>query len=765
MSAKIRLLKSNIMKNKSTKLFFKTMSSKFFHKAKSPKLKTDITITKSTSKFSDNNLTNTLYSSKNRDNSLFIGLEDFHKKFVLNKNNFLKTDYLTNFNNSKKKLINLKKSNLSPSIDFSSLEQKQEIIPILKNNKIRTINNDEKIKTQKNSFYSLYDENDKNKNKDKKIQYLFNLNQRNNYMKTLKTVQNKQIKSELYKSENFNEIDNISSNKNINIFKTYNNYNNLSNQTKNKNYLNLEYSTSNDLNKDTYKNNEIHLKNENKNDKTILYYARNNPKLMDKFAYPNYHYSIRIETSQEFFFKTKINIFNKYRKYLNSHAYMEREEKKKMDIDKEIMQERNIKKFEKLFSIYQESLESYLQFLHKKFTEIQDENAHFKKDKYQILGEIEKIKVKIMKGMSRIKEGFSIKYFLTCVKNHTLSPDGFSPEDLKEIENDRLKLNTDYYLVLQPKKQKTKSYRRQSVSNIFLNNYQVKRIQEHSLTKRIKNQERRNSTIIPDKVVNKNFMKKKTKQLIDVKIPKRFKVISTREEFFEHLDFISSEVYNLIIDYNNKYYRNVYLKLELENIIKRSSDSIEHSNYLESQIDLYEKQLHDLKSKNNILVSNYKKLKQNQLQRDVKLLLVIQYIHQIYSNIKKDNKEIIDITKEMVISYGERYYLKMIEQFFFKLFIKVNEIKKRKQNVYDIIKNKLDRKKKKNAFYKYQKLLAEKIEIKINTVLQSAEKIIYKKYRKTNDYRREHKKHKIKKKEVKKSNLELFSEFLDDDSY
>ena len=63
-----------------TKLFFKTMSSKFFHKAKSPKLKTDITITKSTSKFSDNNLTNTLYSSKNRDNSLFIGLEDFHKK-------------------------------------------------------------------------------------------------------------------------------------------------------------------------------------------------------------------------------------------------------------------------------------------------------------------------------------------------------------------------------------------------------------------------------------------------------------------------------------------------------------------------------------------------------------------------------------------------------------------------------------------------------------------------------------------------------------
>ena len=764
MSAKIRLLKSNIMKNKSTKLFFKTMSSKFFNKAKSPKLKTDITITKSTSKFSDNNFTNTLYSSKNRDNSLFIGLEDFHKKFVLKKNNFLKTDYFTNFNNSKNKIINLKKSNLSLSNDFSNLEKKQGLIPILKNSKIRSINYDGKIKTQKNSFYSLYDENDENKNK--KFQYLFNLNQRNNYIENLKTVKNKQINSEIYKSENINDNENMNFTKNINIFKTYNNYNNINNKNKNKNYLNFDYSISNELNKDIHKNNEIFLNKENKNDKTILYYARNNPKLMDKFAYPNYHYSVRIETPQEFFFKTKINIFNKYRKYLNNNAYMEQEEKKKLDIEKEIMEERNIKKFGELLSIYQESLESYLQFLHKKFTEIQDENAHLKKDKYQILGEIERIKVNIMKGMSKVKEGFSIKYFLTCVKNHTLSQDDFSPEDLKEIESDRLKLNTDYYLATQQRKQKRKSSRKQTISNIFINNYQIKRIKEHSLTKRIKPRyERRSSTIIPQKVVNKNFMRNNTRQIDNVKIPKRFKVISTKEEFFEHLDFVSTEVYNLIIDYNNKYYRNVYLKLELENIIKKSSDSLDHSNYLQTQIDIYEKKLHDLKSKNTILVSNYKKLKQNQLQRDVKFLLVIQYIHQIYSNIKKVNKEFINVTKEMVISYGERYYLKLIEQFFFKMFIKVNEIKKRKPNNYEIFKNKLDRKKKKNAFYIYQKLLEEKLEIKINTVLQSAEKIIYKKYRKTNDYKREHKKYRIKKKEDKKGNLELFSEYLNDDSY
>ena len=153
MSAKIRLLKSNIMKNKSTKLFFKTISSKYFNKLKSPKLKTDITITKSTSKFSDNNLTNTLYSSKNRETSLFIGLEDFHKNFVLNRNNFLKTDYITNINSSKKKVINLKKFPLSSSTHFPCLEKKQGITPIVKNNTVIRISNEEKNKTQKNFFF------------------------------------------------------------------------------------------------------------------------------------------------------------------------------------------------------------------------------------------------------------------------------------------------------------------------------------------------------------------------------------------------------------------------------------------------------------------------------------------------------------------------------------------------------------------------------------------------------------------------------------
>ena len=52
-----------------------------------------------------------------------------------------------------------------------------------------------------------------------------------------------------------------------------------------------------------------------------------------------------------------------------------------------------------------------------------------------------------------------------------------------------------------------------------------------------------------------------------VNFQKKRRVIDSIEEFFDHLDFISSNVYNLIIDNNNKYKRNMYLKLELENVI------------------------------------------------------------------------------------------------------------------------------------------------------------------------------------------------------
>ena len=765
LSAKIRLLKTNIIKNKSAKKFFKTMSSKYFHKSRSPKILSDFTATKST-KFSDNNnLTNTISSSKyriskNKENLLFIGLEDFHKKFILNKNNTMKINSITNYN--KNRVINLKKYPLSPSIASFSSESNSRPIPLIKSSSLK----DKKNSNGKNktvSFPSLNDENNEPTNKN--IEEIFNNQKRKNKeFKSFRTLQNNKIKSKLIDSNIITPF------KNNNIFNTYNNYNSNNNTNENKNKINLisEFSISEEIEKN---NNKIGINHNNalKEEEDIIkiYYGRNNLKLMDKFAYPYFH-SIRFETNPEFFYKTKINIFNNYRKYLNDNAYLKHIVKKNFEVDKELMQERNIQLFKKILTIYENVLEDYMQFLHKKYQEIKDKNEYLIKDKYQLESEIKKIKMNILKGLSRIREGFSIKYFLTCVKNHTLSENNFRLEDLKEIQQDRLKLNENYYLPNRDKQQKRRSFRKASVSNIFLNNNQLRKIQDHSLTKKYnRNSDRKLSTIIQNIDINKTLSKKATKDYSKIQIPKRFHVLNTVDEFFEHLDLTSSKVYNLIIESNDKYITNAYLKIELENLIRNNSDEINHSNYLLDQITLYEKRLKNLKSKNNLLLSNYTKLKNNQLQQDVKFLLVVQNIHKIYYNIKqeyKESEEIIDINKEMVISFGQRYYVEVIENFFNKMINKVNNIKKRIPEEYRVFKAKFDRRKKKKVYYNYQKLLAEKIKIKLDKVLRKAEKIIFKPHKKTNDYKI-HKKNKVIKKEVKKTDLEIFAEYLDENSY
>ena len=745
LSAKTGLLRANILKNKSIKSFYKTMSSKLFHH--STKNYNDFTNTKST-KFSEDNLTNTINSSKyrlskNKENPLFIGLEDFHKKFILSKNTNMNLKTINNFSHDKiHKVISLKKHLGTPLILPSASDSKSNIIPFINSNSIKQKNKEQKRNTV--SFTSSYFGNDDiiQKNEDNKLIQNFELDK---------------SKSKIFNSDNKNINHNIISLKNYNIFNIYNK--NITNV--NNNYLNSEFSLSKEIErkKNINNNNKIN-NNENKNDKIKLFYGRNKLKLMDKFAYPNYHYSVRIETNQEFYYKTKINIFNNYRKYLNNNSYLKLKLKKNFEEEKELIQERNVELFEKLFSIYEKALDDYLQFLQKKIIELEDKKEYLVKDRYEIQRDIEKIKMNILKGMSKIRDGFSIKYFLTCVKNHTLSQEKFRPEDLLEIEHDRQKLNESYYLLNKERKQKRKTYRKQSIANIFMNNSQLRRIQEHFLTKRVNRNSERKSTIANQ--INKSLSKKNTKDTISLTIPKRFKVQSTIQEFFESLDFISSKVYNLILEYNNNYYKTISLKFELENIKKKSSDTIYYSDYLQGQITICEDTLKELKSKNKKLLSNLSKLKALQFQRNVKFLLVLNNIHLIYSNIKRIDNKIITITKEMVISYGERYYLTIIEKFFFKLLLKVNDLKKRNLISYKVIKDKLDREKIKNVFYNYQRLLAEKIQIKVDTVLKKADKIIYKPYRKTNDYKKEHKKHKVTKKEIKKSNLELFKEYLDD---
>ena len=120
------------------------------------------------------------------------------------------------------------------------------------------------------------------------------------------------------------------------------------------------------------------------------------------------------------------------------------------------------------------------------------------------------------------------------------------------------------------------------------------------------------------------------------------------------------------------------------------------------------------------------------------------------------------IKKDDVITFGRQLYLKIIEDFYLKLTDKVLEDKSKYPIEYEKIKLQMEKRKKEAAFTLFQKLLSQKIIIKIDAVIKRSSKVIYQRFRKTNDYRKYYKSQKNKIKEKKKTKMELFFEYLDD---
>ena len=82
----------------------------------------------------------------------------------------------------------------------------------------------------------------------------------------------------------------------LNLFKTENIINNKEHSNSN-----LTFAEQKDKNKNN--KNKTNISFNKTEEKIKIYYNRNNPRLIDRFAYPNIHHTIRIEPPQEFFYK------------------------------------------------------------------------------------------------------------------------------------------------------------------------------------------------------------------------------------------------------------------------------------------------------------------------------------------------------------------------------------------------------------------------------------------------------------------------------
>ena len=777
MNEKITSIDSNISNSHNIKLFAKTTTSNFMKSyEKTPKENKDFYMTKSTM-FSDNHLTNTIASSIRtiskiksikKEKPLFLNLEDFHKQFILNKNKYnnklsaLYTQNGYNSNKSKKKLtLNSSKNNVIKLIKKS--KNPSFLISSSKKSRNKSIINKYNLKNKEyltsTNFFSVYD--NKSRNRDLFLRGLTTSfkcqkrNKANNYSNyNSKEYPRNNISNNIFCSRqklNQNEVF---------ILKTQRlkepNY-----EIKNidKNFLNIKVNNNSNSNKNIiyYSNDNKKIKNQ---DRLLKYYIGRSPiSVNELLAYPSFNSYLsargnRYENIRQFIYKTRMMIFDKYIENINKNSYFKLISKNENNLENLTLIRKRIELTVKLFTIYNKTLEEYIRYVLRKLREIREENEILEQNIIQIKKDIEKEKQKIKKDLNIIKEGYSIKFFLMCVKNQTICLEKFEKEDFEIIENDRLKLNEYYY---SPKSNVTIKERKNSKLNtIFINN-KMKRFSSNSSEKipfdtlpKFENNKKdvgRSSLFIPNNKIKKTCPT----------------VFNSVEEFFEYLDSIALKINILIKESNDICANNIYLKLQLENNIKYEENQAKLSDMLDDKIKINQNILENLKNKNKIIYTKLNKLKDNKFKNDVKIILVLKNIYKIYNNIKKHYSSITLIKKDDVILFGYQIYLKIIEDFYLKITNKVLEDKRANPIKYEKLKQQIEKRKKEDAFIQFQRLLLQKIEITIDKVLKKASKAIYRRTGKANDYREYSRSiGVVKKKEKKKTKMDLFFEYLDD---
>ena len=489
-----------------------------------------------------------------------------------------------------------------------------------------------------------------------------------------------------------------------------------------------------------------------------LYKGRNLETIDDFLAYPSfksYMFLInkREESVNEFKYKTRIIAKGNYLTKINSNNYDKKLEAIDYDIKKQVLSENSINKFIKLFKSFNSTRDNYNKYLLRIYSDLREKSESLSQQKLNLFMEIERIKQKFNKYINILKECYSIKYFLTCVKNHTLLPHNFTKEDLEDLENDKLKFKPDYYT--------SKKYKVGEMSNFtgHGNKPKTKNSRPKQISKSISNKVFKRQftmTNIKLKKNSKNPLKKKSSD----KNLCLFENMISVEEFFDHLERINIKMYNLLKNNLEVQSSISQLQKEYEITIKLSENHQKYILNTKKNIELAKKELNILKNKNDKLNMRYDALKDNKFKRDCGVILVRKNIEKIYKNIKK-NYEIEKVPSISNAAFNRgKFLLKLIESFYIKIVDVVNEDKQKYPLKYIKLKLAIDDKKKLEASINFQKILAQAIQIKVDNVLIKAAKIIYPKNRRIENYLKYYKK-KTKNKETYRDDDKnfLFKEF------
>ena len=476
--------------------------------------------------------------------------------------------------------------------------------------------------------------------------------------------------------------------------------------TSNSNFNTLK--SSNESNYNNKNNNNNSLKNILYDKKTFITenknYKKKREKLLEKqkkqifFCFT--HHNSRSENLTQFNNKLRTIRYQKIIKLAIDEEIKKTKDKNYVDISLVELDIYNKKIMLKLLIPYLRERNRYLRFLNKTIIIETVKNNALKETISNLMNDIFIIKHKLGKIQKIFENNLSNKFFLLCVKNYTNQIEKFNEDDKKNYEYDK-------YLI----------------KNIF---------SYHSITRHLRKQK----TLLEKKEIRRRSLKRRSINVaedFDVNyyhFPQPIIIFNDVDDFFKHLDKISIDIKNYIIEYNKI---NNEL-IEMRNLYKKRQEEIDKEekldNFFNEEILLTENKLLHLKLKNDELM-NYKNSllneESNKNNKKKNFTIVKKKIYEIFKSLCKGLNLVIK--REFNQPITTLLYLKDIESQINYL-IRYKQIQEEENSEsYNLIKKEIEKNNKLKQYLYLKESRQNEFNNKLKKIFEKNNKIIIKKDR------------------------------------
>ena len=456
---------------------------------------------------------------------------------------------------------------------------------------------------------------------------------------------------------------------------------------------------------------------------------------------------LRNEFLSEFNRKTKDISYLKYL-FRQKKIDIELEKEKRIsDVEKQNLNNFNIRWLFYFFNKYCDSKFEYLNYLKKTVSDEKEKNEKLKEDKITIMYDIYTIRHKTLRLENRFRNYLNDKFFLLSVKNHSFTLNKFCKEDQEDYNKDLKKLEILNIML--------KVTAREFHNNVEMGT-ENNTIKKRKSTKKIVLTKMSNKTLlfynnpmfpVNSKRKNIKYLSKRQYSLYDSS-----PILSSQQRKLLKTNFKALPIYHDIYDFNRDLEQtsdNIqfslvqYNKISKELQIMRNNlykNKIEMKNlkiyedFINNEIIIYRKNLDNLKNLNYNL-KNYKKYLLNIRVLNLSQGIVNDKINKIVKKIENIKDKILIDKFENIkrgIGTADKANLIIIEKIF-EFLLNFKKIQKAKDDLqYKIIESKIENKNRIKLSIFKQENAQKKINSLIEKVNNKNKKIIFVSRRKVN---------------------------------